>query len=348
MMLRTVEWRENKFFIIEQNRLPAALVYIELRSVEEVAEAIQSMKVRGAPAIGAAAAAGVAIAAIHSSAQTYDELQRDIDAAVKIIRATRPTAANLFHGINRMLAALRASAGAPVSEIQARLLRTSYDLLEEDVEANRRMGCHGAALIPDGASVLTHCNAGGLATVGYGTALGVVRAAVEAGKRVHVYADETRPRLQGARLTTWELMRDGIPVTLIADNMAASLMRQGKIDCVITGADRIAANGDAANKIGTYSLAVLANAHGIPMYIAAPMSTVDLSIETGAGIPIEERSDKEMTHIEGVRIAPEGVNVYNPAFDVTPARLIAAIITEEGVLRPPYEESLAWAAKRVG
>ena len=343
-MLRTVEWRGDRFHAIDQNRLPAELVYVELETVEEVAEAIRSMRIRGAPAIGAAAASGLAIAARDSQARSVDELWRDAQSAAEAIRATRPTAANLFHGIDRMMTALRENSGQPVGEIKARLLALANDLLEEDVEVNRRMGRHGQELVPDGANVLTHCNAGGLATVGYGTALGVVRAAVEAGKRVHVYADETRPRLQGARLTVWELMRDGIPVTLIADNMAASFMRQGKIDCVITGADRIAANGDAANKIGTYSLAVLADAHDIPMYIAAPMSTVDLNVASGEAIPIEERSPLELTEIEGRRIAPDGAQVANPAFDVTPARLITAIVTEKGILRPPYEESLARAA----
>ncbi|MDO8587690.1 MAG: S-methyl-5-thioribose-1-phosphate isomerase [Armatimonadota bacterium] len=344
MMLRTVEWRNNKLSIIDQNRLPAKLVYIELGSVEEIADAIKTMKVRGAPAIGAVAAAGLVVAAIRSSAQTPVELSRAVEAAADVIRSTRPTAANLFNGIDRIVAVLRRNNGRPVSDVIGEMSAVAGDYLEEDVRGNQRMGRYGQELIPDGANILTHCNAGGLATVGYGTALGVVRAATEAGKSVHVYADETRPRLQGARLTVWELMRDAIPVTLIADNMAASLMRQGKIDCVITGADRIAANGDAANKIGTYSIAVLARAHNIPMYIAAPMTTVDISVPSGDAIVIEERSREEMTEIEGLAIAPKGARVINPAFDVTPAELITAIITERGVLRPPYSESIARAA----
>ena len=342
-MLRSVEWRDNKLSIIDQNRLPAKLVYIELSSVEEIADAIRTMKVRGAPAIGAVAAAGLVVAAITSCAQTREELKRAVEIAADVIGATRPTAANLFNGADRLLAVLQHSNGAGISDVIDEMSRVAAEYLEDNVRANQRMGRYGQELIPDDANVLTHCNAGGLATVGYGTALGVVRAAVEAGKKVHVYADETRPRLQGARLTVWELMRDQIPVTLIADNMAAVLMRQGKIDCVVTGADRIAANGDAANKIGTYSIAVLARAHGIPMYVAAPMTTVDVSAPSGDAIVIEERSWEEMTEIEGSSIAPKGVQVFNPAFDVTPAELITAIITEKGVLRPPYGESIARA-----
>lgn len=344
MMLLTVEWRDDRLIIIDQNKLPAELAYIELKTLEDVADAISVMKVRGAPAIGAVAAAGLAVAAIASSAKTYEELKRDVEAAAEIIRRTRPTAVNLFHGVDRMLAALRNSESLTVSETIARLSDEAAHVMADDVEVNRRMGRFGQELIPDGANVLTHCNAGGLATVGYGTAIGVIRAAIEAGKKVHVYADETRPRLQGCRLTMWELMRDEIPCTMIADNMAATLMRKGQIDCVVVGADRIAANGDTANKIGTYSVAVIAKAHGVQMYIAAPMSTVDLSIPNGDAIVIEERSSEEMTHIEGRRIAPEGAKVINPSFDVTPADLITAIITEEGVLRPPYTDSLAEAA----
>jgi methylthioribose-1-phosphate isomerase len=300
--------------------------------------------VRGAPAIGAVAAAGLAVAAVTSKASSFDDLKSDVEAAAAMIRATRPTAANLFYGVDKMLAVLDSGAGLPVADVVARMSAAAADLLEEDVRVNQTMGRFGQELVPNPANILTHCNAGALATVGYGTALGVVRAAVEAGKQIHVYADETRPRLQGARLTAWELLRDGIPVTLIADNMAASFMRQGKIDCIIVGADRIAANGDTANKIGTYSLAVVAKYHNVPMYVAAPMSTVDMKLATGEGIPIEERNREEVTHIEGRSIAPADVKIINPAFDVTPAELISAIITEKGVLRPPYTESLAGAS----
>lgn len=343
-MFRTVEWTDNKLIIVEQNRLPAKLVRIELKTLDEVEDAIKCMKVRGAPAIGAVAAAGLAVAANNSIGLTHDDFVAQVKSAAEVIRATRPTAYNLFDGVNRMLATLESVKDRPVDEIAKAMSSAAAELMEEDVRVNRQMGAFGQELIPDNANVLTHCNAGELATVGYGTALGVIRAAVEAGKKIHVYADETRPRLQGARLTAWELMKDGIPVTVIADNMAATLMRQGKIDCVVTGADTIAANGDAANKIGTYSVAVVARAHGVPMYVAAPMTTVNLALPSGDSIIIEERSSEEMTQIEGQPITPEGVQVINPAFDVTPAEFISAIITEKGVLRAPYEESLAKAA----
>jgi methylthioribose-1-phosphate isomerase len=345
-VFRTVEWRDNKLIIVDQNRLPGKLVHIELSSLADVADAIKTMKVRGAPAIGAVAAAGLAVAANNSVDSTPESLLAEVESAARIIRATRPTAANLFEGVDRMLGILAGAMGRPVGEIVERMSAAAAELMEEDVRVNRLMGLNGQELISNNANILTHCNAGELATVGYGTALGVVRAAVEAGKRVHVYADETRPRLQGARLTAWELMKDGIPVTVIADNMAATLMRQGKIDCVVTGADTIAANGDAANKIGTYSVAVLARAHGLPMYVAAPMTTVNLAIPSGDAIIIEERSAEEMTLIEGQPITPDGVQVINPAFDVTPAEFITAIITEKGVLRPPYAQSLSRAARK--
>ncbi len=326
----TMRWEGDHLALLDQRELPGAETYLALRDAESVARAIEEMAVRGAPAIGCAAAFGVALAAAAGDpgalANAFDRLA-----------ATRPTAVNLFWSLGRMR---EACAGAAPDTLAAIALAEAQRILEEDAATCRAIGRHGATLIPELARVLTHCNAGALATAAYGTALGVVRAAVEAGRRIEVVADETRPFLQGARLTAWELARDDIPVTVIADSMAGHLMAQGEIDLVVVGADRIARNGDVANKIGTYSLAVLAAAHDIPFYVAAPRSTLDFDTATGAGIPIEERSHAEIAEIAGRRILPEGVATRHPAFDVTPARLIAAIVTEAGVHRPPYPESL--------
>lgn len=348
-MIRTVFWQDGAVGMIDQKALPVEERYLTLDRWEDVAQAIRDLTVRGAPAIGVAAALGIALGVRNVPTASEADLQALFGGICEAFARTRPTAVNLFWAIDRMKARFRAARaaapGAPWPERRAFLrevlLREAVAIHDEDVAANRAMGIHGRAFLDDGDGVLTHCNAGALATAGYGTALGVIRAAHEEGKRLTVYVDETRPVLQGARLTAWELMKEGIPAVLITDNMAAFLMKQGKIRKVITGADRIAANGDAANKIGTYGVAVLAQAHGIPFYIAAPLSTVDLSAPTGDAIPIEERAQEEVTVLAGRRIAPEGVAVYNPAFDVTPARLITAIITEAGVARPPYEFSLA-------
>jgi methylthioribose-1-phosphate isomerase len=340
--MRTVWWQDGELRLIDQLRLPQELLVCSCRGVDEVAEAIRSMKVRGAPAIGVTAAYGVALAAAASPAKTVPALLNAVEAAASVLRATRPTAVNLGWALDRMVGRAReAAATSDAASMRMALLAEAEAMADEDVAANRAMGAFGAALIPDGANILTHCNAGALATVDWGTALGVVRTAHEQGKRLHVWVDETRPYLQGARLTAWELQQAGIPCTLITDNMAGHFMQQGKVDLVIVGADRVAANGDFANKIGTYSLAVLANAHGIPFYSAAPTSTVDMSIPDGGHIPIEERSSDEVTHLRGVQIAPEGVRAAHPAFDVTPNRYLTALITERGIVRAPYAEGLA-------
>ncbi len=333
--LRTVAWSEGKVLLIDQTVLPERREVIAYSDWREVAEAIRIMVVRGAPAIGCTAALGMALGAQSISASERQPFLMRLDEIAEVFRASRPTAVNLFWAIDRLTALAKRTEGA-AKAIQEALLAEALAMLEEDVETNRRMGRFGAELLPQEGTVLTHCNAGALATVGYGTALGVIRAAVEAGKKIHVLADETRPRLQGMKLTAWELAQDGIPVTIIADNMAASLMRQGRIDCVVVGADRIAANGDTANKIGTYGVAIAAHYHKVPFYVAAPFSTIDLSLATGDLIPIERRDDTEMTHINGVRIAPEGVPVLNPSFDVTPGDLVTAFMTERGVLKPPF------------
>ncbi len=347
MEIRPVRWEGNVLVLIDQTQLPHRFVEVRTTGWREVAEAIRHMVVRGAPAIGAAAACGLVLAAEAIDTSDMPAFREQWLRAADVFASTRPTAVNLFWAIERMKRV--AQCCDTPEEARRRLREESEVILREDVEANRAIGRHGQTLVPDGARILTHCNAGALATVGYGTALGVIRAAVEAGKRVSVYADETRPRLQGMQLTAWELVQEGIPVTVITDNMAGMLMRRGEIDIVVVGADRIAANGDVANKVGTYSVAVLAKWHGIPFYVAAPVSTVDLSVADGSGIPIEERSPEEVTHIAGVRIAPEGVRVINPAFDVTPAELVSAIITEEGIARPPYTDSLAqMVAKHLG
>jgi methylthioribose-1-phosphate isomerase len=323
-------------------------VYVHCRTANEVANAIKTMVIRGAPAIGVAAAMGIALAMRKSKASGTRQFAVEFQKACDLMAATRPTAVNLFWAIDRMkrVFAEHAQAGASVFELVEALEREAWLIHDEDVESCRAMGVHGATVVPDRARILTHCNAGALATAGYGTALGVVRAAAEHGKAVEVYADETRPFLQGSRLTAWELVRDGIKTTLITDNMAGAMMRQGLIDLVVVGADRIAANGDVANKIGTYTVAVLAREHGIPFYVAAPFSTIDLKTPDGSAIPIEERAPREVTHVGNVQVAPEGALVRNPAFDVTPARYIHGIITERGILRPPFTESLRDASDR--
>jgi len=339
-MIKTVEWTSEGVQFIDQTKLPTEEVYVLCRNYQEVAAAIRDMIVRGAPAIGVSAAMGVALGVQQSAAVDTAGLRRDFDHISKVIGETRPTAVNLFWAIRRMKDKFDAVAGQSVDQIKATLVKEAQQMHVEDIAANEAMGRHGATLMPSSGGVLTHCNAGALATCGYGTALGVIRAAVEAGKQIHVFADETRPFLQGARLTAWELVKDGIKTTLIADNMAGAMMRQGKINAVVVGADRIAANGDVANKIGTYSVAVLAKEHVIPFYVAAPWSTVDLNTPTGEQIPIEQRSPKEVTHHAGKQIAPEGVLVENPAFDVTPNKYVTAIITERGIARAPLADSL--------
>jgi len=318
--------------MIDQTRLPRVEAYVTCRSYTEVADAIRSMVIRGAPAIGVAAAMGVALGVLRSG----DPFELICDTLAR----TRPTAVNLFWAIGRMKTLYESLRGRPADEIRARMVAEAQQIKLEDIAINEAIGQHGAPLVPDGKTILTHCNAGALATAGYGTALGVVRAAVAAGKKVDVFADETRPFLQGARLTVWELQQDGISTTLITDNMAGHFLKSGRIGCVVVGADRIAANGDVANKVGTYSVAVLAKENGVPFYVAAPVSTLDLTLESGDEIPIEQRSALEVTHVFGVAVAPEATRVENPAFDVTPHRYVTGIITERGVARAPFTESL--------
>jgi methylthioribose-1-phosphate isomerase len=339
-MIQTLEWTESGVRFIDQTKLPTEEVYVTCKTHEQVADVIRNMVVRGAPAIGVAAAMGIALGVNNSKAETTGDLKRDFDAVCDLIGKTRPTAVNLFWAIRQMQEKFERIRIRPIPQIKRDLIEEAQRMHAEDIAANQAMGRHGATLMPSEGGVLTHCNAGALATAGYGTALGVIRAAVEQGKKIHVYADETRPFLQGSRLTAWELMKDGIPTTVISDNMAGAMMKQGKIGAIVVGADRIAANGDVANKIGTYTVAILAKEHGIPFYVAAPISTVDLACPDGAGIPIEQRNGKEVTHIAGKQMVPDGVAVENPAFDVTPAKYVAAIITERGVARAPYDESL--------
>jgi methylthioribose-1-phosphate isomerase len=334
-MVETIQWTTDGVVMIDQTRLPREEVYVTCRDYREVAEAIRTMVIRGAPAIGVAAAMGVALGALRST-----NLDAEFETICDTLARTRPTAVNLFWAIERMKRVYRSLNGCPVETIRERLVAEAIEIRREDIAINEAMGRHGAALVPDGKTVLTHCNAGALATAGYGTALGVIRAAVAAGKKIDVFADETRPFLQGARLTVWELMHDGIPATLITDNMAGHFLKSGRIGCVVVGADRIAANGDVANKIGTYSVAVLARENGVPFYVAAPVSTLDLTLASGDQIPIEQRPAQEVTHVFGVPVAPEAVPVENPAFDVTPNRYVTAIITERGIARQPYAESL--------
>ncbi|HEU4479703.1 MAG TPA: S-methyl-5-thioribose-1-phosphate isomerase [Pyrinomonadaceae bacterium] len=342
-MIKTVEWTREGVRMIDQRLLPTEEKYLILRSYEEVAEAIKKMVVRGAPAIGVSAALGLALGAKQSVGTSVADLEDDFGYMCDVMSKTRPTAVNLFWAIERMRARFNSEKGKTddVEVIKQNLITEALQILQDDLDANRSIGRHGAELIRDGDTVLTHCNAGALATAGdYGTALGVIRGARDAGKRVAVIADETRPFLQGLRLTAWELAKDEIPVTVITDNMAGHVMKSGKVDCVVVGADRIAANGDAANKIGTYMVAVLAQQNNIPFYVAAPITTLDLSLATGDEIPIEERDGREITHIGGKQLGPDGVVVHNPAFDVTPNALIAAIITDKGVARAPYTKSL--------
>src|SRR5690348_2856041 len=346
-MIKTLEWTDSGVRFIDQRKLPTEETYVTCATYEEVAEAIRNMTVRGAPAIGVAAAMGIALGTRDAEAGHVSELRRAFDQICEIIGETRPTAVNLFWAIRRMQRKFEACSELPVDQVRQALITEAQRMYVEDIAANEAMGRHGATLMPSSGGVLTHCNAGALATCGYGTALGVIRAAVEAGKKLQVYADETRPFLQGSRLTAWELMKDGIPTTVISDNMAGAMMKQGKIGAVVVGADRIAANGDVANKIGTYTVAILAREHGIPFYVAAPFSTVDLETPDGSKIPIEQRSTREVTHIAGKAIAPDGVKVENPAFDVTPAKYVGAIITERGVARAPYEQSLRRLAETV-
>jgi methylthioribose-1-phosphate isomerase len=334
-MVPTIEWRDGTVRLLDQSRLPGAVEFLDCRDYREVADAIRELKVRGAPAIGVTAALGIALGAQSVSETEYRSFSRTVRTICDQLAATRPTAVNLFWAIERMKQKLDSLQSQPIPWIKQALIVEAQAILDEDIGLCRAMGRHGAELIKDGQTVLTHCNAGALATAGYGTALGVIRSAWEQGKKINVIADETRPVLQGSRLTAWELMQDKIPVTLITDNMAGSLMRLGKIHLCVVGADRIAANGDVANKIGTYSVAVLAKAHSIPFYVAAPYSTIDLKTGSGADIPIEQRNPLEVTTIHGSHpVAPDGVRVYNPAFDVTPAELITGIITERGIFKP--------------
>jgi methylthioribose-1-phosphate isomerase len=340
--MRTVYWEENRIKMIDQRVLPAETLLVEFDTIEGVAHSISDMAVRGAPAIGATGAFGMALAARLSSATEPAALLADLQAAKDLLDAARPTAVNLSWATLRLMEVARefVTSGADVQQVRAALLAEAQTLADEDVEINRRMGFHGAEVVPDGANILHHCNTGALATVDFGTALGVIFACQEQGKSIHVWVDETRPRLQGARLTAWELMHAEIPMHLIADNAAGHLMRTGQVDVVLYGADRVAANGDVANKVGSYKLAVVARENGIPVYSVVPTSTIDLKLATGDEIPIEERGADEVTHINGVAIAPEGVPVYNPAFDVTPHRYLTGIITEEGVCYPPFSVSL--------
>ena len=364
--IQTLFWKDNAVVMLDQRALPIEENYLTCTDYRQVVAAIKNLTVRGAPAIGVAAAMGIALGALSLSGESPLQIEHNFDEICSQFSASRPTARNLFWGIERMRGRFNESlkqlskngqslenhnylspASSPqsisatdIAVIQNILIAEAIQICEEDIAINIRLGQNGSDLIPDGTRILTHCNAGALATAGYGTALGVVRAAWEKGKKLHVYADETRPVLQGARLTAWELTREGIPCTLITDNMAAFLMKQKKVDLVIVGADRIAANGDTANKIGTYGLAVLARAHGLPLYVAAPLSTIDTSLADGSQIPIEERDHAEVTHCGGAQTAPAGVCVWNPAFDVTPADLITAIITEKGVIRPPFDAGI--------
>jgi methylthioribose-1-phosphate isomerase len=342
-MLPTIDWQGDTVVMIDQRKLPATERYVSCKTAQDVATAIKSMVIRGAPAIGVAAAMGIALGTRRSKATGTKQFATDFQKLCDLMASTRPTAVNLFWAIERMkkVFAEAAQGGCSVDEIKQRLEAAARNIHDADVANCRAMGAFGAELIPQEARILTHCNAGALATAGYGTALGVIRAAAEQGKRISVLADETRPFLQGARLTAWELVKDGIDTTVITDSMAASMMRFGNIDLVVVGADRIAANGDVANKIGTYGVAVLARAHNIPFYVAAPLSTIDLNTPDGSKIPIEERGDREVTHIGPNRVTPEGAHIRNPAFDVTPAQYVNAIITERGIARSPYHESLS-------
>ena len=339
-MFKTIEWRNNTVRMIDQRILPAREVYNVYRDYKGVAKAIKSMVIRGAPAIGVAAAMGVALGALKVRTRDIKVFKRELKKINRLIASTRPTAVNLFWAIERMNGIVDANTHLPVESIKRKLVKEARDICREDIAINKEIGRHGGRLLKKRSTVLTHCNAGALATAGYGTALGVIRGAIKQGKTIRVFADETRPFLQGTRLTAWELKKDGIDVTLITDSMAGVMMAEGLIDAVVVGSDRIAANGDIANKIGTYTVAILAREHKIPFYVAAPLSTIDLNVKDGSGIPIEERDTKEVTHTNGRRVAPKGIKVKNPAFDVTPNRLVTAIITEKGVARRPYRSSI--------
>lgn len=339
--METMRWLEEGCLeLLDQTKLPSKITYLKCRDYPDVASAIKRLAVRGAPAIGAAAAYGLTLGAMKLKTQQKEDFFSGVKAIASELSATRPTAVNLRWALDRMIKKLHIDENEDINALRAVLLEEANLIYQEDIETNRKIGKHGQALIPNGARILTHCNAGALATAGYGTALGVIRAAREAGKNISVIADETRPLLQGARLTAWEMLREHIPVTLIADNMAGYLMATQKVDLIIVGADRIAANGDVANKIGTYSLAVLAKAHNLPFYVAAPLSTIDMSLASGAEIPIEERDQTEITHLDGKPVAPPGVKAWNPAFDITPNNLVTAIITEKGVVYPTYRDNL--------
>jgi len=339
--VETIEWTPEGVVMIDQTRLPRVTEYVTCRSYRDVADAIRTMIIRGAPAIGVAAAMGVALGALHE-----DDLETAMPVICETLAKTRPTAVNLFWAIERMKRLYESMRTENIDVIRERMVAEAQQIRREDIAINQAIGRNGADLVPDGKTVLTHCNAGALATAGFGTALGVIRAAVNAGKKIDVFADETRPFMQGARLTAWELQQDGIQTTLITDNMAGHFLKSGRIGCVVVGADRIAANGDVANKIGTYGVAVLAKENGVPFYVAAPISTLDLSLSSGDLIPIEERASNEVTHVQGVSVAPEGIAVANPAFDVTPSRYVTAIITERGVARAPFESSLSALANK--
>jgi methylthioribose-1-phosphate isomerase len=338
--VETLRWAKGKLEMIDQRILPAAFEYVAYDSASSVAEGIRSMVVRGAPAIGVAAAYGVALEALRLQGATEADFKNGMESGFTVLAQSRPTAVNLFWGMERMRRVWAGMAGRDNEVVAQRLLTEAHEILAEDVRINRALGAQGAELLPDGARVLTHCNAGALATAGHGTALGVIRSAVEAGKRISVIADETRPFLQGARLTAWEMVQENIPVTLITDNMSGFMMSRGEVDAVVVGTDRVASNGDVANKIGTYMVAVLAKRHGIPFYVACPLSTIDRGIASGAEIPIEERAADEVTGFRECQWAPQGVKVRNPAFDVTPAELVTALITEKGVVHQPNRESI--------
>jgi len=338
--MRTIEWKEGNVFLIDQRKLPLKFEIINCSSYQEVAESIKKMKIRGAPVIGVAAAFGMALAAYSSKAENYVRFIKDMEKAKNCLARTRPTAVNLFWALDRIMKLIMTKRDIDLLKLKDLILQEAKNIEQEDIEINKTMGRYGSSLIKDGDSILTHCNAGALATVAYGTALGVIRTAFEEGKKIHIYVDETRPVLQGARLTAWELMQDKIPFTLITDNMAGVLMSKNKVNLVIVGADRIALNGDVVNKIGTYSLSVLARENAVPFYIAAPLSTIDTSLKSGEEIPIEERDPNEVTHILGKQIAPTGVKVFNPAFDLTPNNYVEAIITEKGIIRRPYEKNI--------
>jgi methylthioribose-1-phosphate isomerase len=346
-MIQTLEWTSSGVVFIDQTKLPTEEVYVTCTTHQQVADAIRNMIVRGAPAIGVAAAMGIAIGIQKSQANNIADLRKEFHHICENMGQTRPTAVNLFWAIRRMTGKFESLSNKPIAQIQQAMIEEAQRMHAEDIAANQAMGRHGATLMPASGGVLTHCNAGALATAGYGTALGVIRAAVEAGKKIHVYADETRPFLQGSRLTAWELMKDGIPTTVISDNMAGVMMQKGKIGAIVVGADRIAANGDVANKVGTYTVAVLAKENNIPFYVAAPLSTVDLEASDGSKIPIEQRDKREVSHIAGKQMTPDGVGIENPAFDVTPAKYVTAIITERGIARAPYQQSLSDLAHQI-